>query len=111
MRLVTALKTLDTQASDSPQTGNFTELAVFRYLLTHTWWTSDDRYAWVDNAWTSQSKLAIHMGCTTKTVAKALASLEAAGLITRHRRSAGRGMGRLPDSIYIDWVVFMEPTE
>jgi hypothetical protein len=103
MRLVEALNLLDTQALGEPQTGNFTALAVFRFLLFHTWWTGE-QYGWVADAWTAQEKIATAMGCHRNTVYKALGDLEEAKMITRRHRPAGQGKGRLPDAIFIDWV-------
>lgn len=99
-----ANKYFDEQALRFPATGNLVPLAAFRYLLLHTWWLEGEMYGWVTDGWTQQGKIASAMGTHKNTVSRALLQLEQESMITRRRRSAGRGNGRLPDEIYISWL-------
>lgn len=83
---------LDNQALAARQSGNFTQLSVFRFLMEHTWWKGDD-YGWVNQRWVKHQNLAWGLGCSTKTVQRALLDLEKGGLIKRSEQG-----------IYLSWI-------
>jgi DNA-binding transcriptional ArsR family regulator len=94
---------LDQQILSDPQVGSGNELALFRFLLEHVWW-SGEHIGWVTEAWTGHGQIAKAMGVSPSTVQKALGVLVAEGLASKHPRYGGRGVGRLNDAIYLDWL-------
>lgn len=99
-----AHKRFDQQMLDNePITGAIKETSLFRFLLSHTWW-SGENYGWVTPDWTAQARIARVMGMSVVTVQRTLTSLEDEGFIKRHSQYGGRGVGRLPDQIEIVWL-------
>jgi DNA-binding MarR family transcriptional regulator len=76
-------------------------LAIFRYLLSHTFFKGD-AYGWVREDRCGVKTLVKMTGYSLNTVKRALVELEKAGLIRRYARPRASG-GRWPDEIYITW--------
>lgn len=88
-----AMRELEAQTEELGGDGEFTELAIFKHLMFHTWTGSGDGFGWVFPAYSNQGKIARTTGCSVQTVGRALRNLEAAGMVTR-----------VGHKIYLSWL-------
>jgi hypothetical protein len=81
--------------------GSGPALAIFRFLLSHTFY-SGDSYGWVRDDRSGVDTIAKLTGYSVRTVKEHLQSLANVDLIRRHKRPKLTG-GRWPDRIFICW--------
>lgn len=81
--------------------GSGPALAIFRFLLSHTFY-SGDGYGWVRDDRSSVDTIAKLTGYSVRTVKEHLQSLANVDLIRRYKRPKLTG-GRWPDRIFICW--------
>jgi len=94
---------LDITSMNMPVEFNMAQMAIFRFLLSHTMFTQDDDYGRVDDRWTRQETIADAVRCSREYVNRALKILEnKVGAIKRKKWRDG-APGSVPDEIRITW--------
>ena len=92
---------LDRQIDEDDLSLTGPSAALFRYLLSHTFYKGDS-YGWVRDDRSSVDTLAKQTGYGIRTVKDHLQSLQCIGMIKRYKRPKATG-GRWPDRIFISW--------